>query len=83
MHVLLLAKLREHKQGAVAASMGVGESKLSTLKNDQLPMFCALLAALDLKLVGKDEEVRTREDLQLLEGLARKGSQLWLGEGNP
>jgi len=59
------------RQVAIATAMGVSESTVSRLKNDQLDQFCLLLAHAGLKVVPIEMQCFPADKVQALLTLAR------------
>lgn len=68
---VLRAMQEPGRQGAIAAAMGVSESTVSRLKNDQLEQFCLLLAHAGLKVVPVEMQCFPADKVQALLTLAR------------
>lgn len=70
-HCAVLHRLAERKQCNVAAEAGCDESTISRFKDERLPQFASILAALNLKVVSEDAQVIEYERKQALMCLAR------------
>ena len=79
-HSALLRGLAEVGQRRVADLIGVSESTVSGMKNDQLERFSALLAACGLKAVPSSERSLGDDHIQALETLAAMALRSGRGE---
>ena len=59
------------RQGSIATAMGVSESTVSRMKNDQLDQFCLLLAHAGLKVVPMEMQCFPQDKVHALLTLAR------------
>ncbi|MGE5622227.1 MAG: CII family transcriptional regulator [Bacillota bacterium] len=71
----ILRRLADMTQAHAAACMGVSESTVSRMRED-LPKFCQLLAAIDLKVADRDSMIVDRSELEALESMALKYLEL-------
>lgn len=70
--VTILRALQEPgRQVALATSMGISESTVSRLKNDQLEQFSELLAHLGLKVVNQEMQCFPPDQIQALLTLSK------------
>jgi hypothetical protein len=69
--VILRAMQDPGRQVAIATAMGVSESTVSRMKNDQLEQFCLLLAHAGLKVVPIEMQCFPADKVQALLTLAR------------
>ena len=70
---LLRNALAEMGQARVADKMNTSESTISRFKDSSIENFALFIAALNLNIVGKDQVVITKYDLQALRHLAARG----------
>ena len=66
-------QLAEMGQARVADKMNVSESTISRLKDGSIDNLALFIAALNLNIVGKDQVVISKTDLQVLRHLAARG----------
>lgn len=70
--VTILRALQEPgRQVALATSMGISESTVSRMKNDQLEQFSELLAHLGLKVVNQEMQCFPPDQIQALLTLSK------------
>ena len=72
-HSLLLQSMRDVSQARVAELIGVSEGTLSTMKNDQLERFCALVAACGLRLAPVTHQLYDESVISAIKTLAAIG----------
>lgn len=65
--------LADMGQARVADKMNTSESTISRMKDSSIENFALLIAALNLNIVGKDQAVISKADLQVLRHLAARG----------
>lgn len=65
--------LAEMGQARVADKMNVSESTISRLKDGSIENLALFIAALNLNVIGKDQVVISKTDLQVLRHLAARG----------
>ena len=70
---LLRNALADMGQARVADKMNTSESTISRFKDSSIENFALFIAALNLNIVGKDQVVITKSDLQALRHLAARG----------
>ncbi|PNG53200.1 MULTISPECIES: CII family transcriptional regulator [unclassified Variovorax] len=68
---ILRALQEPGRQVALATSMGISESTVSRLKNDQLEQFSELLAHLGLKVVNQEMQCFPPDQIQALLTLSK------------
>ena len=69
---IILQRLAEKTQTTIAIELGVSESKISRLKNDDIPMISKLITCLGLKVVPDDSLEVSQAELKSIKTLARK-----------
>ena len=69
---MILQRLAEKTQTTIAIELGVSESKISRLKNDDIPMISKLITCLGLKVVPDDSLEVSQAELKSIKTLARK-----------
>ena len=69
---IILQRLADKTQTSVAIEMGISESKLSRMKNDDLPEIANLLRCLGLKVVPDDSLEVSQAELKSIKTLAKK-----------
>lgn len=69
---MILQRLAEKTQTTIAIELGVSESKISRLKNDDIPMISKLMTCLGLKVVPDDSLEVSQAELKSIKTLARK-----------
>ncbi|OTP83221.1 CII family transcriptional regulator [Gilliamella apicola] len=69
---MILQRLAEKTQTSIAIELGVSESKISRLKNDDIPMISKLITCLGLKVVPDDSLEVSQAELKSIKTLARK-----------
>ena len=69
---MILQRLAEKTQTSIAIELGVSESKISRLKNDDIPMISKLINCLGLKVVPDDSLEVSQAELKSIKTLAKK-----------
>lgn len=69
---IILQRLADKTQTAVAVELGLSESKISRIKNDDLPEIANLLRCLGLKVVPDDSLEVSQAELKSIKTLAKK-----------
>ena len=69
---IILQRLAEKTQTSIAIELGVSESKISRLKNDDIPMISKLITCLGLKVVPDDSLEVSQAELKSIKTLAKK-----------
>lgn len=69
---MILQRLAEKTQTSIAIELGVSESKISRLKNDDIPMISKFITCLGLKVVPDDSLEVSQAELKSIKTLARK-----------
>lgn len=69
---IILQRLAEKTQTTIAIEMGMSESKISRLKNDDLSVIARLIVCLNLKVVSDDSLEVSQAELKSIKTLARK-----------
>lgn len=69
---IILQRLAEKTQTAIAIALGVSESKISRLKNDDIPVIAKLINCLGLKVVPDDSLEVSQAELKSIKTLAKK-----------
>lgn len=69
---MILQRLAEKTQTTIAIELGVSESKISRLKNDDIPMISKLITCLGLKVVPDDSLEVSQAELKSIKTLAKK-----------
>lgn len=69
---MILQRLAEKTQTSIAIELGVSESKISRLKNDDIPMISKLITCLGLKVVPDDSLEVSQAELKSIKTLAKK-----------
>lgn len=69
---MILQRLAEKTQTTIAIELGVSESKISRLKNDDIPMISKLMTCLGLKVVPDDSLEVSQAELKSIKTLAKK-----------
>ena len=69
---IILQRLAEKTQTTIAIELGVSESKISRLKNDDIPMISKLITCLGLKVVPDDSLEVSQAELKSIKTLAKK-----------
>ena len=69
---MILQRLAEKTQTTIVIELGVSESKISRLKNDDIPMISKLMTCLGLKVVPDDSLEVSQAELKSIKTLARK-----------
>ncbi|MBI0154139.1 CII family transcriptional regulator [Gilliamella sp. W8128] len=69
---IILQRLAEKTQTTIAIELGMSESKISRLKNDDIPVIAKLITCLGLKVVPDDSLEVSQAELKSIKTLARK-----------
>lgn len=69
---IILQRLAEKTQTTIALELEMSESKVSRLKNDDLPVIAKLITCLGLKVVPDDSLEVSQAELKSIKTLARK-----------
>lgn len=69
---IILQRLAEKTQTTIAIELGVSESKISRLKNDDIPMIAKLITCLGLNVVPDDSLEVSQAELKSIKTLAKK-----------
>lgn len=69
---IILQRLAEKTQTTIALELEMSESKISRLKNDDLPVIAKLITCLGLKVVPDDSLEVSQAELKSIKTLARK-----------
>lgn len=69
---IILQRLAEKTQTTVALELEMSESKISRLKNDDIPVISKLITCLGLKVVPDDSLEVSQAELKSIKTLARK-----------
>lgn len=69
---IILLRLAEKTQTTIAIELGMSESKISRLKNDDIPVIAKLITCLGLKVVPDDSLEVSQAELKSIKTLARK-----------
>ncbi|QHJ83018.1 MAG: hypothetical protein [Caudoviricetes sp.] len=69
---IILQRLAEKTQTTIAIELGVNESKISRLKNDDIPMISKLITCLGLKVVPDDSFEVSQAELKSIKTLTKK-----------
>ncbi|OCG65289.1 hypothetical protein A9G48_00550 [Gilliamella sp. wkB18] len=69
---IILQRLAEKTQTTIAIELGMSESKISRLKNDDIPVIAKLITCLGLKVVPDDSLEVSQAELKSIKTLAKK-----------
>lgn len=69
---IILQRLAEKTQTTIALELEMSESKISRLKNDDLPVIAKLITCLGLKVVPDDSLEVSQAELKSIKTLAKK-----------
>ena len=69
---IILQRLAEKTQTTIAFELEMSESKISRLKNDDLPVIAKLITCLGLKVVPDDSLEVSQAELKSIKTLAKK-----------